>query len=217
MEFSRIGTRTIRCIITEEEIANLGYSLDEILSNADKTQDFMNEIFDIAEREMGIQFDVGMKTVRADFLPNHTISLTFTVGDRKQAVTELFEQLVRKIENADFLSSTEEKTDSTKGDLSEIKLMMFTCDSFDRLAMLARAIQQNYPQVDETSALYKLNGTYYIKVDTGDLSEEGYDNLYYIGDELTDHIVLLEGEVVYRMEHGEVVLADHAISALAQL
>ena len=78
MEFSRMGKHTIKCVITEEEIFDMGYTLDEIMSNGERTQEFMNNIFDLAEQEFQTKFDMGIKTVRADFLPDHTLSLTFS-------------------------------------------------------------------------------------------------------------------------------------------
>ena len=65
MEFSRIGEHTIKCVISEEEIYDLGYTMDEIMSNGERTQEFMNQIFDMAEEEFGIDFNMGIKTVRA--------------------------------------------------------------------------------------------------------------------------------------------------------
>ena len=50
MEFSRIGEHTIKCVISEEEIYDLGYTMDEIMSNGERTQEFMNQIFDMAGR-----------------------------------------------------------------------------------------------------------------------------------------------------------------------
>ena len=43
MEFSRIGEHTIKCVISEEEIYDLGYTMDEIMSNGERTQEFMNK------------------------------------------------------------------------------------------------------------------------------------------------------------------------------
>ena len=78
MEFSREGNHTIRCVITEDEILELGYTIDEIISNGARTQEFMNRIFDLAEDELQIKFGKGIKTVRADLLPDHTLTLTFS-------------------------------------------------------------------------------------------------------------------------------------------
>ena len=56
MEFSRIGEHTIKCVISEEEIYDLGYTMDEIMSNGERTQEFMNQIFDMASEEFGTDF-----------------------------------------------------------------------------------------------------------------------------------------------------------------
>lgn len=77
MKFSRIGKHTIRCVISEDEITDLGYTMEEIMNNGERTQEFMNEIFDLAEQRFETKFELGVKTVRADFLPDHTLSLTF--------------------------------------------------------------------------------------------------------------------------------------------
>ena len=78
MKFSRIGKHTIRCVISEDEITDLGYTMEEIMNNGERTQEFMNEIFDLAEQRFETKFELGDKTVRADFLPDHTLSLTFS-------------------------------------------------------------------------------------------------------------------------------------------
>ena len=80
MEFSREGNNIIRCVISEEEIEELGYTIDDIISNGRRTQQFMNQIFDLAEQEFDTKFELGIKSVRADILPDHTISLTFSEG-----------------------------------------------------------------------------------------------------------------------------------------
>ncbi len=67
MKFSRIGEHTIKCVISEEEIYDLGFTMEEIMSNGERTQEFMNQIFDMAEQEFEMKFDFGVKTVRADF------------------------------------------------------------------------------------------------------------------------------------------------------
>ena len=61
MEFSRIGEHTIKCVISEEEIYDLGYTMDEIMSNGERTQEFMNQIFDMASEEFGTDFNSGIR------------------------------------------------------------------------------------------------------------------------------------------------------------
>ena len=63
MKFSKIGKHTIRCVISEQEIQDLGYTIEEIMSNGERTQEFMNQIFDMAEQSFETKFELGIKTV----------------------------------------------------------------------------------------------------------------------------------------------------------
>ena len=94
MEFSRDGKNTIRCVITEAEIEELGYTVDEIISNGARTQEFMNRIFDMAEDELQMKFGMGIKTVRADLLPDHTLSLTFSEHPASEGLMEHIKDIV---------------------------------------------------------------------------------------------------------------------------
>ncbi len=97
MEFSRDGQHTIRCVITEDEIRDLGFTIDEIISNGARTQEFMNQIFDLAEQEFQTKFDMGIKTVRADILPDHTLSLTFSEHPGTEGMMEHIKDIVNGI------------------------------------------------------------------------------------------------------------------------
>lgn len=100
MEFSRIGEHTIKCVISEEEIYDLGYTMDEIMSNGERTQEFMNQIFDMASEEFGTDFNSGIKTVRADFLADHTLSLTFSEHPATEGMMEHLKDIVNGLLNS---------------------------------------------------------------------------------------------------------------------
>ena len=72
MEFSRIGEHTIKCVISEEEIYDLGYTMDEIMSNGERTQEFMNQIFDMASEEFGTDFNSSTNSTIAICAPSPT-------------------------------------------------------------------------------------------------------------------------------------------------
>ena len=103
MEFSRIGEHTIKCVISEEEIYDLGYTMDEIMSNGERTQEFMNQIFDMASEEFGTDFNSGIKTVRADFLADHTLSLTFSEHPATEGMMEHLKDIVNGLLKPDLL------------------------------------------------------------------------------------------------------------------
>ena len=114
MEFSRDGQHTIRCVITEDEILELGFTLDEIVSNGARTQEFMNQIFDLAEQEFETKFEMGIKTVRADILPDHTLSLTFS----EHPGTEGMMEHIKDIVNGLLSSIPQKKMEDMKGKMN---------------------------------------------------------------------------------------------------
>lgn len=57
----------------------------------------MNQIFDMAEQEFEMKFDFGVKTVRADFLSNHTLSLTFSEHPVSEGMMEHLKDIVNDL------------------------------------------------------------------------------------------------------------------------
>ena len=43
MEIERLGENKIRCALSEEEIREMGYNIDEIIGNTEVTQEFMRD------------------------------------------------------------------------------------------------------------------------------------------------------------------------------
>ena len=100
MQFSRVGKHTIRCVISEQEILDMGYTMEEIMSNGERTQEFVNQIFDMAEQRFEMKFDMGIKTVRADFLSDHTLALTFSEHPGSDEMMEHLKDIVNEIGRA---------------------------------------------------------------------------------------------------------------------
>ena len=100
MQFSRVGKHTIRCVISEQEILDMGYTMEEIMSNGERTQEFVNQIFDMAEQRFETKFDRGIKTVRADFMSDHTLALTFSEHPGSDEMMEHLKDIVNGLLNS---------------------------------------------------------------------------------------------------------------------
>ena len=126
MEFSRIGEHTIKCVISEEEIYDLGYTMDEIMSNGERTQEFMNQIFDMASEEFGTDFNSGIKTVRADFLADHTLSLTFSEHPATEGMMEHLKDIVNGLLNSLPAEAAENEKNKKGRTTPEVKCTLNT-------------------------------------------------------------------------------------------
>ena len=143
MEFSRIGKHTIKCVISEEEIYDLGFTLDDIMSNGDRTQEFMNQIFDMAEQKFDTKFELGIKTVRADFLSDHSLSLTFSEHPASEGMMEHLKDIVNGLINSipqeKWKEIKENKEKVQENEESEpVVFVMLQFESFEHVNRFAR-------------------------------------------------------------------------------
>ena len=142
MKFSRIGKHTIRCVISEKEITDLGYTLEEIMSNGERTQEFMNEIFDLAEQRFETKFELGVKTVRADFLADHTLSLTFSEHPGSEDMMEHLKDIVNGLLSSIPQQKWNEISEAKKKQEDQDVARVFVLLVFERMDTILRFAKQ---------------------------------------------------------------------------
>ncbi len=219
MEFSRVGEHTVKCVISEEEIYDLGYTIDEIMSNGERTQEFMNQIFDMAEDEFGIKFNMGIKTVRADFLSDHTLSLTFSEHPATDGMMEHLKDIVNGLMNSmpsDILEKAKNAAGQRKSDdaESDISVVLFIFEKFETAVRFSKILSA-LPV--PSSQLYKYEGEYYIGMDLLGCEEKDLERMSVIADEYADDIIAGTDKRAFLMEHSQTILENNAIESLAKL
>ena len=225
MEFSREGNHIIRCVITEEEIEELGYTIDDIISNGVRTQEFMNRIFDMAEQELDAKFDMGVKSVRADIMPDHTISLTFSehpgaegmMGHIKDIVNGLLNTIpkqkwdeIKAIKDNDTSSS---EVDADTKNSPKI-IVLFAFEDLDILMRYAKQVRMHPMPLNQ---LYKFEGMYFLMIDMTDCEEEEVKRLSAVTDEYATDIFVGSEKRAFIYEHGTAILKECAIEQLQQI
>lgn len=218
MEFSRMGKHTIKCVITEEEIFDMGYTLDEIMSNGERTQEFMNNIFDLAEQEFQTKFDMGIKTVRADFLPDHTLSLTFSEHPAGNGMMEHLKDIVNGLLNSIPSEKWEEISKRNEAEQNQddpVKvIVLFKFNEMDTVIRFSK--QVTLSELPE-NALYKYNNEFYLFMDLSDCTENEVMKLSMTTDEYANDIQVGPKRKAFMDEHAEIILREHAIENLRQL
>lgn len=225
MEFSREGNHIIRCVITEEEIEELGYTIDDIISNSVRTQEFMNRIFDMAERELDIKFDLGVKSVRADIMPDHTISLTFSEHPGTEGMMDHIKDIVNGILNTlpkqkwDEIKAlkdggkTSEKEDCVVMEMPKI-IVLFAFEDLDVLMRYAKQVRMHPLPLNQ---LYKFDGIYFLMIDLTDCEEEEVKRLSGLTDEYATDIFVGAEKRAFIYEHGTAILKERAIEQLREI
>ena len=223
MEFSREGNNIIRCVISEEEIEELGYTIEDIISNGARTQQFMNQIFDLAEQEFDTKFDLGIKSVRADIMPDHTISLTFSEHPGTEGVMDHIKDIVNGLLNTIPKQKWDEikaiKTKEPKGlpdDIKEIPriIVLFAFESLDVLIRYAKQVRVESIPFNQ---LYKLDGMYFLMMDMSESDEEDVKKLSALTDEFATDIFVGAEKRAFIYEHGKAILKERAIEQLREI
>jgi len=216
MEFSREGNN-IRCVITEEEIEELGYTIDDIISNGVRTQQFMNQIFDLAEQEFDTKFDIGIKSVRADIMPDHTISLTFSEHPGTEGVMDHIKDIVNGLLNTIPKQKWDEiKTGSTEVD-SKQPLKIIVLFAFEELDVLMRYAKQVKVENIPFNQLYKFDGIYFLMLDVTESSETDVKKLSALTDEYAADVFVGAEKRAFIYEHGKEIIKERALEQLREI
>lgn len=194
-----MGDHTIQCVVTEEEILDLGYTMDDIMSNGEKTQEFMHHIFNMAEKEFHIDLELGVKKVRANFRPNHTIALTFSEN------------------HVDVSDLTEEKDEEVATERGRRKnrmdgIMVF--DSFDRLYAFSKTVvfEKRVP-----NCLYRFNGSYVVILDLFGLTQKQVKRMSILAEEYADGTYEGSEKKAFIEEHGKLIVERDALATIKMI
>lgn len=88
MEIKRVGENKIRCALTENEIRDMGFDIDEIIGNGEATQRFMRVVLKIVEEQENISLENVSPMVKAELLSDHSMAITFG-GDSDMSFQQL--------------------------------------------------------------------------------------------------------------------------------
>ena len=218
MQFSRVGKHTIRCVISEQEILDMGYTMEEIMSNGERTQEFVNQIFDMAEQRFETKFDMGIKTVRADFMSDHTLALTFSEHPGSDEMMEHLKDIVNGLVSSIPQQKWKElgeagAQESADGEHPRV-LVTIVFRSMDILTRFAKlVVMENVP----FNMLYKYEDAYMLIMDLSEESQDSVKRLSALTDEYADDIQVGAQRKAFIEEHGEVILKEKAIETLQQL
>jgi len=237
MDIKRLKGNQIRCALTEAEIEEMGFTIDEIIGNGETTQRFMKVVLEKVEEQEAIDVELLSPMVRAELLPDHSMAITFggiTEEEKKGMfgkILEMMNQMVGKTGQpelgmpADLTTSTEAEEKLTSDDRSEAAdsdeiltkstPLALECGSIDDAVRVSRLFlgKEKVPQ----SSFYKTEEKYYLVMDFKGFSKQEMKPLAFTSVEYNNRRIATPAGIAYIKEHGKCILAEDAICDLVQL
>ena len=233
MDIKRLNDNQIRCALTEAEIEEMGFSIDDIIGNGEITQKFMRVVLEKVEEQEAIDIELLSPMVRAELLPDHSMAITFggiTEEEKKGMfgkILEMMNQMAGK-KDASFETGSVEAAqpqekefeqkleDSGDEDIfTETTPLALECSSIDDAVRMSKLFlgKEMVPQ----SALYKMNEAYYLLVDFKGFSKQEIKPLAFMAVEYENRRIATISGIAYIREHGKCILPQDAICDLVQL
>lgn len=109
MDFRKIDDNTVQCRMTEEEMNEYGLEIEDFFTDQEKSRDFLEQIVEMAEEEVGYEVESGMVSMQLMRMPDNSLTITFTDRgeDGLQNMLHQIQQLAGMLDEAVSEDSSE--------------------------------------------------------------------------------------------------------------
>lgn len=237
MKIERIGENKIRCALTEEEIQQLGFDIDDIIGDSETTQQFMRVVIGLVEEQENISMENISPMVKAELLQNHSMAITF--GEESAlSFRELVDTMSHIISQFDSERQKEKKSDtqeiagidkefvpqpkqdkSVKSHSNKKKKPepMICALRFATLEDMRSMCHVCFPGKVPRSSLYKLEEQYYLILDFTGFSKDEMRPFAFGTVEYDEGHYSDMGQIAYIREHGKCIMKSETLEMLMQL
>lgn len=242
MDFKRIDQDTIQCILSENEMEEYGFQVEDLLSNQEKARGFFEYIMDRAQEELGYQLKNNNLSMQIMRLPNHDLVFTFCDREKTEGMASFLQHIqqlagMAEEHEEDHIgedSAVEEKQarDEARvrqklgyhyiqGDLDEFQEIydtqkVFCFRSFSDLLHFAKRWTSDK---SVTSSVYKdeKDGYYFMYSRKGRLSMKDYARFSQLALDYAEYACTEEYSKEYCQEHYKTVIPRRAVDILKQI
>lgn len=213
MKFVKVNEDTLRCLISEEEMTGFGIEVEELISNRDKAQDFLQMVLADAEEETGFRIDEASISVEATLLPGRGISLTISASSYSNDISDKLRRFHEAVKDyAKIQDELLQEQDEPEKVVNS--LLIYTAASFEEMERFSRLIRIK----DVKSSLYKVESRhcYYLILEKEFTGEE-MRRLGAAGLEFAKEMILDKSVKNYVQEHGTCIVDSQAVELLNSL
>lgn len=238
MKFQRINEDTIRCIVYKKDMQEYGIVLEDFFKNKGKIHDFLHEIVERAEQEVGYTPKEGMLSMQIIPINPNAISITFSdninenYSDimnnmRNTLEADSEDDLLDDLDDDDDLDELEAIFNDTEtlipdnlGDnrmppasagMAKSSIIMIKLDSMEQAARFCRNLNMNK---SVSSELYKERECYYLIIEKNRLSETDMKRILLLAVEYMSEITDELSYICHIREYGEPIITKSAYRIL---
>ena len=237
MKIERIDDKTVKCFISNEELAEFELSYKDFLFRSEKAKEIVEEIIMQAKEEVGYQPPKYAFDLSVMMMPDQGMILTFSEketnladvlsDERMEALLGAFAKAAGEIAAVESKPEDDEAMDRNTGDSNartrengsdaektmnkQPTFAVFAFRNIWDICQYAAALPSN---LRIKSILYEKNGTYYLYLDKGTASYERYSRACIHAMEFGTLYTAENNRVEYLKEHADCLIADHAVKKL---
>ncbi len=238
MKFQRINEDTIRCIVYKQDMQEYGIVLEDFFKNKSKIHDFLHDIVERAELEIGYTPKEGMLSMQIIPINPNMISITFSenmndsydsiINNIRSTIEDTMEEEYNAIEDDEYEEYDDGSSEYEPGSrfvdgggygysdsdgMTKSAIVMIAMSSMEKLTHFCRTLNCTKTV---TSELYYLRNrdVYCLIIEKNRLSEADMRQLLILAVEYTSNITD-ETKVIYHVrEHGEQIIDKSAYRIL---
>lgn len=224
MEIKRIGEKKVRCALTEDEIRELGFDIDEIIGNSETTQQFMRVVLGLVEEQEHINIEEFSPMVKAELLQNHSMAITFG-ADSELSFKELVDTMSHiasqlepeRLEELKMKAKQEKQQEQRSDGAKKAVEPMICALCFDTFESMRHMSHVCFPGKMPKSSLYKMQMRYYLILDFTGFTKDEMRPFAFGTVEYDDGHYSDPGQLAHIMEHGICIMKREALEMLMQL
>ena len=232
MRIERIDEKTVKCFLSNQELEEYDIDYKDFIMRSEKAKEVVQEIIEQAEEEVGYKPPQFAFDLQIMLLPEQGMILTFSERDSEIREGEQFIECLKEMKR--ILQRTREKLNQNGGsgdgkdgnarkEQQEEKgggekqqetrpgFAVFVFAGIGRVMEYAAVLPSNL-QVE--SALYEMDGLYYLYLLKGRASYERYSRACIQALEFGNLYAADERQAVRLKEHGQCLIEEKAVKKL---
>lgn len=227
MRIERIDEKTVKCFLSNQELEEYDIDYKDFIMRSEKAREVVQEIIQQAAEEVGYRPPKFAFDLQIMMLPEQGMILTFSERDSEVREGEQFIECLKEMKKIlqrtrEKLSQNDDVQEGGKGEadagsagekqqVQRPSFAVFAFSSIGRVMEYAAVLPSNL-QVE--SALYEMNGVYYLYLLKGRASYERYSRACVQALEFAGLYAAEESQALQLKEHGECLINEKAIKKL---